>query len=289
MLTRLRVGVAVALGAAYVFVGPTSPALAGGSPVRFDASTGPDAVTPKVVTARCPTGSLFATGARIVGGDGGVVLTAMVPDATSDSVTVTAAARAWYDGAWSLTAFAVCDRSASPPGVVSETAHGQASVTVSCPGESRLTGAGFRSDGWAEHVGVREVAIGPGLRDVRVGVSGSATPASLTAYGICKPETGPAGVLVTNAGQFTGNWPKVTSTEDAPPDMRVYGVAATVTGPEDAFLTALVPGVDQNVAVAEATRGGPQTGGGLRVADDAEDEEDDGSLSASGIFNATFH
>jgi hypothetical protein len=288
MLSRLKVGAAVALGAATVLAGPTSPALAGGAPVRFAASTGTDAVTPKTVTARCPTGSLFATGARIVGGGGAVVLTAIIPHAASDSVTVTAAARPWYQGAWSLTAFAVCDRSVSPPGVISAAAQGSGSVTATCPGGSRLTGAGFRLDGAVDHLGVREVAIGPGLREVRVGVGGTGLPTGLTAYGLCKPPTGPDGVLVTNPGAVNGDWPKATAVGDATMDTRVYGVGASVTGPADAFLTALVPNVNLNLAMAEAARGGPPATGAARLSA-ADDGDADGSLSVSGVFIGTFH
>jgi len=288
MLTRLKVGAAVALGAATVLGGPNSPALAGGTPVRVDASTDMDAMSPKTVTATCPTGSLFATGARIVGGGGGVVLTAMIPNAAAESVTVTAAARSWYQGQWSITAFAVCDRSISPPGVISETAYGPASVTVTCPGDSRLTGAGFRLDGPVGHLGVREVAIGPGLREVRVGVGATGTPGSVTAYGLCKPPTGTDGLLVTNPGVVNGNWPKVAAAGDATLDMRVYGVGATVTGPADAFLTALVPALNGNMAVAEAARGGAPAAQARRLGL-ADDDEGDGSLSASGIFSGVFH
>jgi hypothetical protein len=293
MQSRLKIGVAVMLGAATVFVGPTAPALAGGAPIRVVESTDTNAVTPKQVTATCPDGSLFATGARIVGGDGGVVLTAIIPDAVSDSVTVTARARDWVDGAWSLMAFAVCDRSIQPPGVTSQTAIGQASVTASCPGDTRLTGAGFRLDGWPGIAGVRELAISSNLRDVRVGTAGTAAPEAVTAYGICKEPTGSLGVVVTSTGTVDGQWPRSATAGDTTLDMVVYGVGATVTGPADAFLTALVPNLDHNLAVAEAVRGGPPGAAGQRVTDDEADgedgEDDDGSLSVSGLFSATFH
>jgi hypothetical protein len=290
VLTRFKVGVAVVLGAAHVFVGPTTPALAGGSPERVDASTGPDAVTPKTVTAQCPDGwFVFATGARIIGGDGGVVLTGAEPSPDLTSVSVTASAREWFDGDWSLKAFAVCDQ-AMQPRLVSETVYGQTEVTVRCPGLSRLTGAGFRLDGPVESVGLREVAIGPGLQEARVGVgaTGTASPTSVTVHGICRwrpAADSPVGVVVHNPGTVDDTWPKVTTAEDSTLDLRLYGVAATVSGPADAFLTALVPGVNHDVATAEATRSGPSAAG-LRAGDE---DDDDGSLSASGLFIGTFH
>jgi hypothetical protein len=85
-----------------------------------------------------------------------------------------------------------------------------------------------------------------------------------------------------------GTWPKAAAAGDAPQDMRVYGVAATVTGPADAFLTALVPAFYSNAAVAEAARGGPPAAYARRLAQ-ADDDDGDGSLSASGIFYGVFH
>jgi hypothetical protein len=294
MLARLKVGVAVALGAASVFVGPTTPALAGGSPHRFDATTGPDAESAKTATAECPPGLfVFGVGARVTGGEGGVVITAIVPDASMGSVTAAATARDWFDGVWSLTAFAVCDVAYAGVGRVSETTYGETSASATCPGHTRLTGAGFRWDGSVETRGVREVALGPGLLTARVGLGGATGPTSLTTYAICRWyswQDGPAGAVVNNPGTLDGTWPKMTTVEDTTVDMRLYGVGATVTGPADAFLTALVPSVNHDVAVAEATRSGPWPAPGMRVADDGEDDEDDdGSLSASGLFVGVFH
>jgi hypothetical protein len=295
VLLSIRFGVAAVIGAACVLTGPAVPAgadppLGGGSPQRVDETAGPSTVTPKEVTARCPDDTyLFAAGAKVVDGNGGVVLTAIVPDPAVRSVTVSATARDWYDGSWSLVAFAICDWSGTPPGVVVETEDGESTVTASCPGANRLTGIGFRLDGPVESIGVREVAIGPERRDARVGAGGEGTPDSLTAYGICKWPSGPAGVVVHNPGTVDSVWPKIATASDTTLDMRVYAAAATVTGPGDAFLTALVPNVNQNVAWAEATRSGPLAADGRRVADPDDDDEVDGTLSASALLSGTFH
>jgi hypothetical protein len=296
VLRCIRLAVAAVIGAACVLSGPAVPAVAdyphgGGDPERVAEMVGPDSVSPKEATARCPDDTyVFAAGARVVDGNGRVVLTSIVPDQATRSVTVSAKERNGYQGVWSLVAFAVCDWSVSRPGIVSETAYGDTTVTASCPGETRLTGVGFSLAGSVESIGVREVAFGPGLRDARVGVGGSDTLVGLTAYGICKWPTqhgGPPGVVVHNPGTADAGWPKVATAGDSTLDMRLYAVGATVTGPGDAFLTGLVPNLNQDLAVAEATRGTTGTTAARRLA--VSDDGDDGSLSVSGLFMATFH
>jgi hypothetical protein len=286
-IARLSV-VVVVVGAAVGVAVPASAQAGGDPPERFARTAGPDGDATKVVSVRCPDPdtSVFGAGARVVGGGNDVVLTAMEPDSTLTRVTATATARPGHHGDWALTVYVVCDRSVGVSGLLSETAYGVGTVTASCPAQAHVTATGFRLHGPVGSTSIREVAMGPGLHDVRVATNG--VPESLTAYAICKQPTQPHGIsgqVMTNRAAV-GGWPAGAAVGDSTPDMTVYGVGASVVGPGEPFLTALVPNLDLNVAVAEATGGA--TASGARAMTDSDDESDS-ELGVTGAFIGTFH
>ncbi|MFD6568742.1 hypothetical protein [Micromonospora profundi] len=284
--------VVVVLGTAAGAAVPDRPAHAGGfAPVRVEEVSESDGSGTKVVTATCPGArSVFAAGARIVNGNGGVVLTAMEPDAELNTVTVTATARTGHAGAWSVVAYATCDLSTSPPVRATATVESASTVEVSCPGSTRLFGTGFRSEGPVDQTYVDEVGFGPGLRTVRVHAGGDVEPASLTAVGICKEPTqptGPPGERVEATSGYDGTWPKTVVTAEAGPDVHVYGVGARVTGAGPFFLSALVPSPNLRQAGAEAVRASQLPGSPAARADAEGDGE--GSLDVAALESAVFH
>ncbi|MDG4838900.1 hypothetical protein O7631_20485 [Micromonospora sp. WMMD967] len=284
--------VAVALGTTAGAAAPGRPAHAGGlAPVRAERASDSDGSVTKVATATCPGArSVFAAGARIVNGNGGVVLTAMEPDPELTSVTVTATARTGHASAWSVVAYATCDSSTSPPVRATATVGSASTAEVSCPGDTLLVGTGFRLEGPVDQTYVDEVAFGPGLRTVRVHAGGPAEPASLTAVGVCKEPTqptGPPGVRVEAASGHDGTWPKTVVTADAGPNAHVYGVGARVTGAGPFFLSALLPSATLRQAGAEAVRAS-QLPGAAAARDDAEGDGA-GSLTVSALESAVFH
>lgn len=284
--------VAVALGTTAGAATPDRPAHAGGfAPVRVAEASDSDGSVTKAVTATCPGAlSVFAAGARIVNGNGGVVLTAMEPDPELTSVTVTATARTGHASAWSVVAYATCDSSTSPPVRATATVGSASTAEVSCPGGTLLVGTGFRLQGPADQTYVDEVAFGPGLRTVRVHAGGTAEPASLTAVGVCKEPTqptGPPGVRVEATSGHDGTWPKTVVTADAGPNAHMYGVGARVTGAGHFFLSALLPSATLRQAGAEAVRAS-QLPGAVAARDDAEGDGE-GSLTVSALESAVFH
>ena len=309
--------VAVALGTAGLVVVPHGVAHAGGlAPVRVEEVDDSDSET-KIVVAECTEtmGSVFAAGARVVNGNGGVVLTAMVPNPELTSVTVTATARTGHQGNWSLMAFAICDRSGTPPVRRAATVESASTAEVSCPDDTRLVGTGFRFEGSVDQTYVDEVAFGAGLGGVRVHTGGAA-PESLTAFGVCKEPTqltGLPGVRVEASSVHDGTWPKLAVTDDPDPTQHMYGIGASVVGSGGFFLSALVPSLNLRLAGAEAAQASPLPG--AAVAADAgragvagagadeesadeesadedgadEDEDGEGSVTVSGLLMAAFH
>src|SRR3954470_19778181 len=98
----------------------------------------------KTATVTCRDGTVaFGAGGHINGGDGSVVLTAIVPAADLSGVSVSGLARADFTGAWSVSAVAVCARiGISPPLRVSATVD-QGNATARCPNGRLLYATGF--------------------------------------------------------------------------------------------------------------------------------------------------
>lgn len=285
-LALLASGVVTGAGAG------AGPAWAGGSPVRVAQPSPHDATPTKLATVACPQAaqSVYAAGVRVVGGGGAVVITAMVPDPVLNSVTVTATARTGYPEDWSLVAYAVCDVSAIPPARVAGTAAGASTVTATCPGTSRLTGLGFRIDDPDGNTYLAGAAPDADLRQVHVGTRGDGSPASVTAYGICKPPTGPAASrpAATVPVQPTGT----TTVFVAEPGGQgtIYGVGAAVSGPGTTLLSAIVPDLAGNRAVAAAAPAAGSTARtGPAAADEEDEDEEEDEVTVYGTFIGTFH
>jgi hypothetical protein len=249
----------------------TTPA-ADPSRVSETSPFGPEQV--KSATATCPYGWVRYAGGGAVdygpAGGSGVALTGIVPDAEGRSITVTAAAPPGRPGGWALTAVAICAESVEPRRIAE---HGTGTVTAECPGESSLFGLGFR----VENGRVTEVTMDPGLRQVRVTASG---PAEVTAIALCRP---PAAEMrrVRATGTHAG-WPITVSEQESDPATRVYATGASVSGPANAALDAIVPGPDDGTSWARATLIGSQ---GMRTAGD----DDDGSVTLDAARIGTFH
>lgn len=258
-IVAMAVGALVGSGA--LVIGPTSPVIASGSPHRYWAASANDVTGTKTVTVSCPgLGRVYGAGAMTVGGGGGVVLNEMRPDPGLTSVTVTATARTGYQPAWSIVAHATCDVSAAPPMLVTATAHVFDEAEATCPGQTRLFGTGFRIQGGVDHSFVDAVAFDVNLRKVRVHAGGTGTPQSVTAYAICKdpsPPTGSSGARVTATSTVDPIWPKAATVTGTTLGGRMFGVGAVVESSGEAFLSALVPFVAQNSALAVAVRASP--------------------------------
>jgi hypothetical protein len=287
---RTAAGVAtLALGAGLV-TAPGAPARAGGTAPGHDiTTTSHNQDRTKTVTATCPGpgAPVYGAGARIVDGDGGVVLTSMTPNSDLSAVTVTATARTGHTGSWALTAHAVCAGSSSPPFRVASPVGSGSAAEVECPGTARLVGAGFRFDGPVDHTYVDELTFDPGLTRARVHTGGGAAPASLVAFGICKeptPASGIHGVVVRATSAHDASWPKSAVTGSLPRSY-VYAVGGAVSGSGEFFLSALVPGPGLRQAAAEADRASilPGEEGNRAGADD------NGSVTVDELLMGAFH
>jgi hypothetical protein len=270
--------------------GPAPQAPPGGSPLRVAAASSHDTTPIKHATASCPLGSsVFAAGARIIDGDGAVVLTRMLPDPSLTSVTTTGVARTGHARDWSVQAYAICDRSTFPPWLAHTTVHSATTATATCPGAQLLVGTGFALDAVVDHNHLVEVTIGPGLRQVRVSTGGPGTPSRLTAVAICKQPSSPTGnhgVRLEATSAVDATWPKTVAVGDSVADRWIYGVGAAITGPADAFLTALVPHVDPDLAVATAARRNQPAFADGRASLAADES---GSVSVYAAAIGTFH
>jgi hypothetical protein len=172
-----------------------APAPAGGlSYVSY--STLGNSNTTKAASVACPAGKkVLGAGARILGGDGQVVLDDLVPVASLNSVTVAAYEDSTgYAGNWSLDAYAVC---ANPPANLSRQAADTTpadstddAVGIACPGGTQLHGLGGEITG-----GQGEVMFG-GLY-----------PADLTTS---------VAVTIERTGGYAGDW-----------HTRVYAICAS--------------------------------------------------------------
>nr|MDT0657173.1 hypothetical protein [Micromonospora sp. DSM 115978] len=289
----IAVSMAVALGAAGGLVGPPATAVyALGDPRRFEETSHHNGATSKGVTVRCP-GTLRVLGAGgliIDDGTGRVVLTGVVPDDTLESVTVTATARAGYQQPWSVRAYAVCDEVDRPARRVESIVMHSREVTVDCPADSVVLGAGFRLTGWAEFSYLGVVEFGPDLRRLRVQATGPGMPTSVTAFGVCLLHLPPGDDPINDLSEtvtLDGTWPRVVSVTDTDPDRRLYGVGAAVDGPPTAFINALVPDPDTDTASARAVLAPPHPAPNAAAPGLASNTEP--TLTVEATTGGTFH
>ncbi|GIJ77060.1 hypothetical protein [Micromonospora phaseoli] len=274
-----------------VATGTARPARAGGSPDRVSHTSPFDAQPIKTATATCPIDTVrYAGGAAVNHGradGGGVALTGIVPDVAGRSVTVTAAARPGYTGQWSLTAYAICESSLEPWRI---TAVGTGTTTASCPEPTRLFGLGFQVTGVPSESHVTEIAMDQNLTQVRVSAGGpGAETAEVTAIALCRPSAGQ--MRRVQAFNDEPGWPRTAEGQDTEADLAVYATGATVTGPEDATLDAVVPGPDDGVTWVRGTlleSGKPLVGAAGRTTVTADDDQDEAVVARAALIG-TFH
>ncbi|WP_326557614.1 hypothetical protein [Micromonospora sp. NBC_01796] len=294
--------VAVALVAASLVAG-TGPARADGphAPVLVAAASLHDESPEKEVTVRCPGATLvFSAGGGVggsAGGTGQVVVTAVVPDVGLTTVTVRAVARTGQRGPWSVVGQAICEASGSALRRAVGTAVGEYTATATCGPGTKVWGTGFRVTGDPDHVAVAEVVPDPGLTKVAVGVTSDGPPTEVTAYAICRAQTGTMRRVAAVSPDGAG-WPRSVTVADTA-DARIYGVGGRAGGGPHAYLDALVlrpSGAGGGVraalaapiraAAATGVRPGPRPADGTGVA--TTDGTDDETV-VYGILAGSFH
>jgi hypothetical protein len=289
-LAAVVAAMAVAVFAA--LVAPAGPAYASFEPERFPATSGHNTHSPKTVPVSCPPDMrVYAGGAEVHAHPGGVALTSVIPDPATDRVTVVATARPGYSGPWSVTAYAVCvDDFATAATAVTATTNADSSVTMTCPGDSRLFGFGFHLAGPAETAYVREVAPNADLTSLRVSAGGGVLGQNrLTAIGMCH-RPAESHRRVSGAGEPGAAWPRTAVTrDDADDDVRLFGVGGTVRGP-GAFIDALVPDPDHDAGYVRGVLPGATAALSARSGHDATSVmDDDGGVSADAAGLGSFH
>lgn len=223
---------ATGLAGSGALVGPASAAVPGLQQVAV--STPSDSVSPKSVTASCPSPKrLVGTGAHVAGVPGQVLIERIHP--VSGAVRVIAYEdENGFAGNWSLSAYAVC---ADPlPGleIVSAVSASDSSspkgVTVGCSPGKQVVGTGAAT---ANAPGqVRLTAVAPGSQSVSIRAyedeSGFAGVWSVRAFAVCaNPVAGQE--IVSAATASDSNSPKGV-TANCSPGKRVLGVGAATTG-----------------------------------------------------------
>lgn len=190
MKKTLTVATTVAL--AYTTIGLATPASATPASIagfqRYEESSASDWTDVKTATATCPNGQLVhSTGARVDGGNGGVVLTDIEPNVALTSVTVRGEERTGHLGAWSITAFAVCAVNGgyyTDPVRVSSPFIG-ATTTATCPEGKTVTGVGFHLLNPADVAYVDKAKANDPATSVTVHVGGTALIPAARAYAVC--------------------------------------------------------------------------------------------------------
>lgn len=277
-LTRSVLSLALLAGGLAVTTAAT-PAAATGTIGRHRAESGHGTKPDKSATADCPDGqTVIGAGGRIEDNDGTVILTGVVPTAT----TVTATAAALPDqpaAAWSVVAVAVCaphdvltasTASTGPtaptavPGGPAGSTISTASSTADCPGTEVLSGTGFALSG---AVGeelltglVPDVVANRVTATVTVRAPGLAPP---TAYAICvpRPASPEYSARVEGSSATDTTAPKTATAAGSPNGTvaQVFGVGGLVSaGVSDVYLDVLVPdpGLLSGTAGASKLAGG---------------------------------
>lgn len=153
-------------------------------------------VAQKSVAAACPAGaSLFGTGYELLGANGQVFPSGLVPNAGLTNVTASAVAQPGFGGNWSLRVYGIC---AAPTGfmqlVAASTPATPASpkgiVTPMCPGAANVHGVGAQVSGAGlGEIILQTIAPGTGALVDGEAVAVESAPVAgnwaVTSYAIC--------------------------------------------------------------------------------------------------------
>lgn len=276
---------ALAIPAVEVVTGTATPAHA--TSWRTARSSAFNADPVKAAGVVCPVGSVpYAAGGAVdygQAGNGGVALTAVVPDVAGRGVVVTASAPPGQTGDWAVIAFVICSTQGVPDLVVRT---GLGSAAAVCPHGEALFGAGFRVAGDPAVGHVVGVDLNPDVTGVQVTAGGpGAAQAEVTAIAVC--QTAGLETRLTHAQNDDAGWPKLVTRHDNDELLKPYATGAVVTGPEAATLDALVPASDDGVSWARGTLYGgvaPES-----VVASADGGGGDGSISLESTLIGTFH
>ena len=279
------VAAATALAVAGVLVGPATPAHAAGTPIRHEDTSDHDGQRVKSAVARCDDNQrLLATGGKINGGRGGVLLAALEPDLEHNTVTATARAAEDVGDNWSVTAYAVCSVAVFRPKLAVDVATGGRAAVARCDADTQLLGTAFRVTGAVGNVFLDEVS--PDEHATRLRVHASGAPLSVTAIAICYPEPLSARRFEATVA-LDGVWPKNAVVDATLPTPAAYwGVGGRIDQAPGAFLDAFVPDpAHGRVGVRAAKRQPASAGSGLTA---WSSDGDGGTVKGEGI-GGTFH
>jgi len=189
--------------------------------------------------ATCPAGSaLVGTGGKITGGAGQVVMTDVIPNVAAGTVTVWGVEKVAFAGAWSVSAYAVCDAQIANVvrvGVASPL-NGNSPKTVNpmCPANKVLTGVGYQLLNANGQVFPNQVTPNAALNGAQISATASAGFGgawSLTGYAICA--TVPAGAApqrVALAGPINMASPKSVTTPVCQAGKDLVGLGGELVG-----------------------------------------------------------
>jgi hypothetical protein len=239
------VGITFAVAAASLAV-TAAPAQAVANPYRVESASANNATSPKSTTVSCPGGDrLVGTGARLEGGGNEVLLTRIIPDLATDSVTAWGIENVAVATNWQVVAWAVCAPAGTEPAnlqQVSSTSALNASspktVSPACPVNTSVYSIGYELAAANGQVAIDEAEFDASL------LSGSATAYayngfagnwSLTTYLICGAAS-PNMSLVEWTSARNSLPAKTESTPTCSGTTQVHGVGAAIDGARgDAF------------------------------------------------------
>ncbi len=248
MRTTLFARVAVAGLAAFAALSAVpSPATAVPGLVRIPATSVSDSSASKEVLAQCPAGTrVLGGGGTINGGGNSVHFIRLQPFGNTNQFAVGAMEEGFYNGNWSVTAYAICG--AQPAGlayvgfsVAGPDAHKDA--TADCPAGTVALSYGARVLGSTGHVFIDAFGPKPGL----TGAKGSASEDphgdadwTFWVFAVCA-NTVPGWQVVWADAIPADSTPDIV-TISCPTGKRVHGLGSTINpGLGEVFHNALTP------------------------------------------------
>ncbi|HEX8631159.1 MAG TPA: hypothetical protein VF755_23620 [Catenuloplanes sp.] len=237
---RGRLGATFVALLATTLLAPAAPAQAAANPQRVQIVSPANATSPKIVTVACGgTDVLVGMGANVVDGQGEVLLTRLVPDLTTDSVTATAVEDTPVNTPWELVVWGICVPAAQAPlnlQLVSNSAAASVGffkgVDVTCPGTTQTYGIGYALSAGFGQVAIDEVRYEPALKIGSVDAytyNGFGGSWGLDTHVICG-EPAPNMTLTQWTSAVNPISPKTESTPVCGGTTQVHGVGGWVNG-----------------------------------------------------------